>query len=369
MKIIVNRLILAQALADIMPFVPSKAPIQILKYAKFTTKGNKLKLEANNAQDSISIYIDTMECDADGMFCVDANDISRYVAVTRGNEIELTIEGDVITVRHSKGTAEFPAVSADEFPSFSIAAEDSAQLTIPSAIMSEVLQNAVSFVSKETVRPYMTAIYATVANGEFTYAASDTHKLIYAHTPLANAEEINVSWYIVPSAFKSIQKGCKIAPKVKLIVSDTKVSYRMGDTVINTVQVKGAYPNVQRVIPTQHMLDINVNRDEIADTLKRISMFCGTSRCAKLKISPMDILVSADDDLTAKKSSESVIHGGCASDLTIGMNVDYLLETLSVLNPGDINLAFTDDSHPAVLTQASKENVTIILMPMQITRE
>lgn len=368
MKILINRQKLVQALNDILPFVPTKAPMQILKNAKFTTKGDKLKVEANNAQDAISIYLDTVECDADSTFCVDANDISRYIAATRGDNIELTVTEDCISVKHSKGTAEFPVVKADEFPSFEMP-DESTQLTIPADVFSESVSNAAIFVSKETIRPVMQSIFATIKNGEFTYSASDTHKLIHGHSPIANAGGTDIEWYIVPTAFKSLLKACKTATDIRLTISPNKASYRAGNTVINTVQVQGKYPNVQRVIPTQSNVSFNVDREEIADTLKRISMFCGQSRCAKLKISPMDILVSADNITEAKKSSETIIHNGCASDLTIGVNADYMLETLSVMNPGEISLAFTDPARPAVMTQATKSNVTIILMPMQITSE
>lgn len=369
MKIKLNRKKLASALADAMPFVPANTSMAILHNFKFVTKGDKLKVEANNAQDAISIYLDTVECDADTMFCVDANDISKYIAATKGDNIELTVSEYYISVKHSKGYAEFPMVPATEFPSFEMPTDESTQITMPAAVLSEAISNAAIFASKETIRPVMQTIFATVKDGEFTYAASDTHKLIYGHSPIANVAGIDINWYIVPTAFKSLLKVCKTATDIRLTISPNKVSYRIGDTVINTVQTQGIYPNVLRVIPTQSTLDINVNREEIADTLKRISMFCDQSRCAKLKISPMDMMVSADNIIEAKKSTETIIHGGCASDFTIGMNADYILESLSVMNPGEINLAFTEPTRPAVMTQATKQNVTIILMPMHIPSE
>lgn len=368
MEIKVNRTTFVQALNDIMPFVPAKAPMQILKNAKITTKGSKMKLEANNAQDSISVYIDTLECSGDGSFCVDAADLARYVGATKGIDIGLTVTADAINVRHTKGAADFPVVSADEFPSFKMPEDGVTELVIPANHISECVGNASIFVAKDTIRPHMCAIFATVKDGAFVYAASDTHKLIRGQKSVDNTDA-DVSFYIVPSAFKSLTKACKTATDASISISDTKVSYRMGDTVINTVQVKGRYPDVQRVIPTQHVFDIKLERDELLDTLKRVSMFCGDSRCARLKICPMDMIVSADDIQTAKKASESVLHGGTASELTIGMNADYLADILSVMNSGEIRMAFTDTSRPAVLTQESKPNVTVIIMPMQITGE
>lgn len=368
MNITVNRNTFAKALQDIMPFIPSKPAIQILKCCKITTKGSKMKLEANDAQNSISTYIDVLECDTDGSFCVDAADLNKYISAVKSSDIAIKAGNESVMIKHEKGESDFAIISADEFPSFKMGSEEISAFQIPAGLLSECVKNASIFVSQNTIRPVMCAIYATIKGGEFTYAASDTHKLIYGKKKVDIPENIDAHWFIMPTAFRSIIKSCKNIESVLVSISEAKASYHMGDTIINTILANGKYPDVTRVIPQTHNMELTTEKSDIADALNRISMFCGTSRCAKIAISPMDMTISGSDLISAKSASENIIHGGCTAEMSIGVNVDYLVEILSTMNDGEINIALVDSSRPIKLTQESKADVTIIIMPMQLAQ-
>lgn len=368
MKITVKRGAFVSAFSDVMPFIPAKAVMPILKNAKITVKGNRLKIEANNAQDSISRYMEVEAADAEDSFCVSAADFGKYITALKGDTIDIETDGDEVTVKHSKGTGDFQSVPSDEFPAFKMP-EDSVTITIPSAVLGEAVSTASVFAATETLRPMMCAIYAYVKEGKFGYAASDTHKMIHGfHDGFENINEVN--WYIMPTAFKPLAKACKAySGDVTIRISEGKVSYRLGDTAIFTVQTQGKYPDFNRVIPKEWVMDFNVERDDMQDSLRRMLMFCDDSQCVRLNVSPMDIVLKVDNLAAVKRGSEAIVHGGCAGEMTIGVNGQYMLDALTAFAPGEIRMCLTEASRPMVIRQASKPNVTTIVMPMVIAEQ
>ncbi len=368
MKIIADRQTFATALNDVMPFIPAKPAIQIFRYAKITVKGNRLKVEASNAQDTILRYIDIIGSDEDGSFLVNMTDFGKYIAAVKGDTIEITVNGTEINVRHSKGTADFSTESAEQFPVAQKNETEEKRISINPKVLSDCIENAMPFVATETIRPVMCGIYASIEDNKFCYCGSDTHKLIAGET-LLDREYENVSFLIMPTAFKSILRMCKNSESITISITPKVVSYASSDTVLYTVQSAGSFPLYRRVIPKTSNMECTVDRDEIADTVKRVSMFCTVSRCLKVELGMMSLTITADNLSFGKKSTEDVIHGGCDGEITIGLQADYLLTVLSIFGRGPVKMSFTDEAHPVVLTQDLKQGVTAILMPMSLINE
>lgn len=365
MKLRIDRKTFAQALAEVAPFAPAKPAIMVLKNARITTKDKWMKIEANDTETSIVRYVEMLECDTDGSFLIDITEFNKFIAKTRGEEIEIQVDGNEIKVVHSKGKAEFMTEDADVFPAFNMPEAETTEITIDAKVLADAISKARNFVSTEVIRPVMCAIYAYVEDGEFGYCASDTHRLIHGHTPI-DMPDTKINWYIMPSVFGAIVNMCKTADMVKLQISDSHASYRAGGTVIQTVMAKGNFPNFRRVIPSEWAIECAVDKLELTDALGRLSLFCDVSQCVKLNITPMDMTISADNLSDMKKSTENLTHNGCGGDITIGVNVGNMSASVSVFGAGDVLMRMTDSNRPIVFAQQGCDNFVTLSMPMQL---
>lgn len=363
MKIKIDSKIFAQALSEVTPFAPVKAPIAILKNAKITTKGNRLKIEANDTQCSIVKYIETIECDQDGAFLVNVAELNKFVGKIKSPVIEIGVNDNTVIIKHDKGTADFQTEDAAEFPAFKMNTDDAVDVTMPSAILANAINNAKGFVATEQIRPVMCTIYAEVENGVFEYCGSDTHKLIYGHNDLQGAPDTH--WFIMPQAFSSIANACKTADEVHIHITPTHASYRIGNTIIQTVLTKGNYPAFKRILPQSWSKEVAVEKSDMIDALGRVAMFCDNTSCVKIDITPMDMTLSVDNLDAMKKSVENVMHGGCSGDLKIGVNVNHLTTSVGVFNQGEVLMCMESDSRPILLKQ-NDNDIQVVVMPMQL---
>lgn len=368
MKLTADLKTFAQAIAGITPFSPAKPAIQILKYAKVTTKGNNIKVEANDTCNAMIKYIPVLECDEDGQFLIDISDVNKFLSKVKGSTIEITADSTNVTIKHSKGEASFATEDATEYPSFKMDKEETDTLSVPAKVLCDFIKSGKGFCSTEQIRPQMTAIYAYVKNGVFGFCATDTHRLVADRTEVMFDPAIDAHWYIVPAVFAPLLKAFSpMDGDITVEVSEGHVSYKMRDTIIRTTQIKGKYPSFERVIPKTWNLECSCDRDEFLESVTRIAMFCDASNCIKLDISRMDMFLSVDNLSFMKKSTEFVTHNGCNGDITIGMSADNLQQCLSACNSGEVLIRMSDASHPVLFIQKDAPNRVILAMMMTLT--
>lgn len=365
MKLTVELKPLTQAISDVAPFSPAKTTIDILKYAKVTTKGNRLKIEANDTHKTMIKYIDVLECDEDGQFLIEIAEVNKFLSKVKSHTVEITAADTEVIIKHAKGEASFATGNVEEYPSFKVNDTETTTLNIPAKAMSEFVKRGKDFVSSDTLRPVLTAIYAYIKDGVFGYCASDTFRLITDHTDAILDTDLDIHWYIDPTIFGALLKQCAVTEgDIAVKVYEGHVSYKMGDTIIHTTQIQGRYPNIERVIPKDWGIECAVDRDELLDSVGRSAMFCGASNCMKLNISPMDIVVSVDNLDYMRKTTETVTHSGCNGEIAIGMRADNLQACLSACDGGEVLMRMTDASRPVIFFQQGCPNRVIMTMPM-----
>lgn len=371
MKIKIDRKVFAQALSEVAPFAPQKAPIVTLKNAKITTKGNRMKIEANDTQCSMVKYIELAECDQDGSFLIDIAELNKFISKVKGDFIEIFNNDNTVVITYPKGTAEFQSSDVNDFPTFKTSNNNKTSFVIDGGLLSDAIQKGKGFIMTDNLRPQMCAIYAYVTTNEFGFCSTDTRKLIHGHYPctlnIENAANELVSWYIIPSIFNAIVNACKKADLVYIQVDNSHVSYRIDNTIINTVQPKGKFPDYKRVIPQNSPIECTVEKTDLLETLSRIALFSDNSQCAKLDVSNMDITASVDNLELMRKSTEHIMHGGCNGDVRIGVNVIHAQTCVGVFNDGEICMKMENESRPILFTQRDNENIQVVCMPMQLT--
>lgn len=367
MKIKIDRKTFADALAEVAPFAPSKPTVMILKFAKVTTKDTRMKIEANDTENSMVKYIKTEECDQDGSFLIDIAELNKFMQKVKGDTIELDVDGGTIRVKHSKGTAEFMTQDAKEFPEFKMPDKESTEISIPTSLLAGAIAKAKGFVATDTLRPIMTAIYAYVKDGTFGYCSTDTHKLVHGHQSCEIPNRgTDVHWLIMPPVFSALLTACKSSDTARIQITDTNVQYTIGNVRIQSVQAKGNYPNFQRVIPQTWNMECAVDKSELIEAIGRVSLFVDSSECVKINISRMDMTLTVDNVMYNKFANENITHNGCDGEITIGVNGNHLLSSIAVFNAGEILMRMTDASRPILFAQRDNENISSIVMPMTV---
>lgn len=363
MKITINRKVLLDALGSVAPFANKKTAIAILKNIKIVTKGNRIKFETSDTKVTSRCYVEAVEIDQDGEFLVDAEVFLKYIEKITDENIVMAIENNTLTIKHAKGKAEIQTEPTEEFPVFEMPNDNTTEISLFTSLLSEYIGVAKGFVGTDDLRPQLSAIYAYIKSGEFGCCATDTRVLFHDHKPIEIGEEIDINWYIEPSVFNAIIKACRNADIATIKVCPTTVSYRIGNTIIQTVQTKGNYPQFERVIPKDWNMECTVYKKDLLDSIQRVGMFCDNTRCLKIAVNPLDMVISADNIEMLRKSFETIQHNGCGGDLTIGLQADYLATCLSACGE-EVVLRFGGETRPVLFGNTDNPSSVVLCMPL-----
>lgn len=365
MELKIKRDSFVKSLKMTLPYVSGKKIIRVLEYARCTTKGNRIKIEANDSTAGIVRYETLEECDEDGVFLIDVAIVLKFVMKLRDEFIRLSIDGQMLTISHKSGQADFALYDASEFPSFSIDESESAEVVIPTLMLVDAINTAKPFVSTETIRPVTTAIYAYVGNGKFGYCATDTHVLITNEYDLPNATGEEKGFKIMPNIFASLIAKTT-SDECKISFNDSHVQYQLGDTIIQSTMARGVYPGFRRVIPQSHSVEGIIDGETLVKSVERLAIFCESAYQIKMDFDGIDLTLAVNNLDRVKKSTEKLKMNSCSEQITIGMNAEGLLTCLKALPMGEVIIQMTEASRPMVFKTAEKPNLIIIAMPITI---
>lgn len=366
MKIIINRKAFADALNTCVGFIAKKNVLEVFNNIKFVTKGNDIRLQAGNSDRYVRKYVTAESIDQDGSFMTDCTTLTNFVAKLSGDTIELTLDGNTLTITHDDGKAKFSALNGDEYPEDNIANETPTQYTIPTEFIAEAIAKGKDFTGKDELRPVMQAIYCYIKDGIFGFCATDTRVLIHGERPFAdNAATEDVDFFIMPEAALPILKSCRGSEYIIVSIYERNVAYRIGDTIIVTSLFKGNFPDFRRIIAMKPQHSCVFDKKRMITAIDRVSLLTDNNQMVKFGISPTRIELVGENFERMSKGSEQI---ECKADIeiTAGFNGDYFAQCLNVFNDGDVTVLVANPSRPAFFLSDNNPTLVAMQMPMSL---
>lgn len=361
MQITISKSILAGALSELAPLAGKNKVLPILSYIKVVTKGNRIRLQATDAETTIRKYVEAESIDQDCEFLVECAGLNAFINKIKSDTLKLTLDGSTLTVKHSKGKASFQTLSAEDF--VEVKQDDNAvEFSLPASKFAEFISIAKNFVGFDDYRPQMKPIRALIEDGTLTVCATDNRKMFVDSVDVVG-EIPDVQWFIEPSVFVFVANACKGADFVSIKASKNSVSYRIRATTIFSKQTQGKYPDFRRVIPKEHLIDVEFNKTEAIDAIQRALLFTEDSRMIQIGVTSMAIEVKGENLTKLSKAAETFT---CSSnaDIIFGANASSFLDGLKACETTNIKMELYDASRPIVFKDADNTRRVAIVMPM-----
>ena len=198
------------------------------------------------------------------------------------------------------------------------------------------------------------------------FVATDGHRLSMISRKVEGATKLE--GVIVPrkgigEIFKAIDDdespvSVSVEPGVlKISQSNTEIAVRL---------VEGEFPDYDQVIPKESTKHVTIGVDELLAALRRVSVVSSErTRGVKIEMSSNHVSLSsinpelgeANEDLDAEYRGD---------DFALGFNSKYVVDILSVLESGTVDLGFTDDDSPCLLRSEDDADFFYVVMPMKL---
>lgn len=272
--------------------------------------------------------------------------------------------GKTITKIHTmKGDYEIASWDGGDFPAMP-KTEAINSITIKGKTMLDVIETTVHATSADELRPVMTGVLFDIKADGLVFVATNGHKLVKKEYKGASFGE-PVQLIVPKKPLIAISKG--ISETVVIGWTEVNVSFESGNVKTYGRLVEGKYPPYERVIPVDQPFKLTIGKADFLSALKRVGLFANrSSRTVKLNLTETEVKVSAQD-LDFNNSAEEIVSARYKGDpLEIGFNGKYIVEIIESVDGSLLDIKFSENSKPAIVTSPSQEDFLGLVMPMAV---
>jgi DNA polymerase-3 subunit beta len=256
------------------------------------------------------------------------------------------------------------SMASDEFPELPVPREE-AFFAFPARDLKEMIQQTVFAVSDDEVRYNMNGVCFEKREERLIMAATDGRRLAFIETTPEEPPPDFPSVIIPPKILHIITKHAGDEGEIAIAVSGQYLFVRFGSYNLSSKLIEGQFPNYQRVIPEHQDYFFTVNRMEMLDALKRVSIFA-EQKVGRVYIGIGPSLASVYTDESeigaAKEEIPAIYDGG---ETAIALNYRYIEEPLKGMSSNEVSFHFTDPLKALTIKSEPERNFIHVIMPMQ----
>jgi DNA polymerase III subunit beta len=374
MKFVVSSTELLSHLQAISRVISSKNTLPILDNFLFNLEGNDLEITASDLETTLITKLTLGNASQPGSIAIPAKILNDILKEFPEQPLSFDIDTESFTVVINSENGKFNIVGQNglDFPQLPVIKDDKKSLfRVSSELLASGITKAIFATADDELRPVMNGIFMEMSTEGINFVASDAHKLVrYKRT---DAKCDFDGSFILPKKPASLLKN--ILPKetndVEIEFDDKNASFKLTNYQLVCRLVEGNYPSYNTVIPTDNPNKLTVDRVELYNSLRRVSVFSNqASNLVKLEIAGAQVTVSAQDIDFSISAYEKIKGSFEGDDMEIGFKSSFLIEILANLTSTEVVMELSDPSRAGIVLPADKENadedVLMLLMPMMI---
>jgi len=368
-KIKIDQKSLLKHIQGISAIVPTKTSLPILSTFLLESKGDgNITLTANDLDVSLAT---TIECQTEGggSLAVPGKKFFEIVRSLPEDTVEIDTEGEKIAIKCRKSRFKMVGKAAEEFPKLP-EQKSIASFTIDTSTMEEMVSKTSYAVSSDLTRPSLCGVLWEVKGGNLCMVATDGHRLAKVVLEGAVAEVSANEVIVSPKALNILRSLSTDKEQVTVSLTENHISFDLGESVIYSRLLEGPFPDYNQVIPKKNDKRMVVNRDELTDACRRVSILSSViTHQVKLVVGKDNLTISVNTP-DVGEAVEEVPCSYAETQMEIGYNARYLLDILKTIECEDVQFLLDRNDNAGMLVPEGddgKLNHQCLLMPLRLT--
>jgi len=373
MEFIVSTSDLLSQLNIIKGVINSKNTLPILDNFLFQLEGNTLKITASDLETTLNTQIELNNAKGEGIIALDAKRLTDLLKEFTDQPLTFKVNQETFQIDIQSASGKFAIVgqNGDEFPKVPELDASKSSITLGSDVFQKAITSTIFATGDDEMRPVMNGIYFELTQDHFRLVATDSHKLArYTRTDVKADLDAN---FILPKKTANILKNilAKDGNNITVEFDGKNAFFTLTDYRIVCRLIEGKYPAYSAVIPTENPNKLLVDRMDLYNKLKVVSLFANpASNLTKLEMGGAMLTISAQDIDFSTSGQEQLNCRYEGEELTIGFKSKFLLDILQNINSVDVSVELSDPSRAGIIIPIDKdeeaEDILMLLMPMMV---
>ncbi len=349
--------------------VEKKTTLPILNNILIETKSEQIRIVATDREIGLIAYYDA-KITTPGKITVPARMLFEMLREIEGDIIAFKVmENQWVNVTCGKVIYKIPGISAEDFPEV-LDVENIKSLRMKCDVLKNIIDKTFFAISTDEMRPNLNGVFLKVIDGDVTVVATDGHRLSLVNIPIEGDYDDNIKGIIIPrKGVSEIRKLVENGDYVDVHVLDGVCVVRKENITLRVSLIDAEYPDYTRVIPKEEGVKIQLDKNQILHSLRRMSVM-STERFSGVKIDVYDqrmVLTSTNPDVGEAKDEIDVSYNG--DSLEAGYNVRYLIDAMDSIDGNIVSFEIRSGDGPGVIESADSGKYMCIIMPVKLRKD
>ena len=372
MKFIVSSSYLLKHLSVVSGIITSNPVVPILENILFEIDNGNLLITASDLQTTIMVEVQ-VESKEDGSIAIPSKTLIETLKNLPEQPVTFSIDKESynIEINSDNGRYKLVGENATDFPKVP-EVSDGYSTDINSKNLIDAINYTIFAASNDELRPAMTGIYFSLLKDSCTFVSTDGHRLVKYNRTDIKGDDLN-HMMILPKKSMSLIRASLLnekASNIKLEFNASNAFFSIENIKITCRLIDEKYPDYENVIPLDNNNKISIDRIELLNSLKRISIYANkTTNQVRFKVSGSELLVSSEDLDFSNEANERLSCDHDGNDIEIGFNAKFLIEILSNLNSKNVFLNLSEPNKAGLILPDNideNEDITMLVMPVML---
>jgi len=378
MKCIIANDVLLKGLQAISNVVSTSSSLPILENFLFQIKNEELFITASDMETSVKVQVPVIKVENDGEIAIPTKILLETLKTLPNIPVSISVEDKdnphLIEIVAGEGRFKLAGYDPDDYPKRPVM-EDSKSITANSQAIANGISKTIFASLSDMLRPAMTGIFCDFSDEHLNVVATDAHRLVrYRRTDIKSKEPFS---FILPKKTSNVLKNLlsTLDTDVKIEFNNTNASFTFENFNLVCRLIDQKYPNYEAVIPSENPNILTVNRIELINALKRVTIYANQSTYqVKFNITGQLLTLSSEDIDFSNEAVEKINCSYDGTDMDIGFNAKFIIEMIQNLDTESVKFEMSEPKRAGLIlpveTDDEKndaEDILMLVMPINIS--
>ncbi|GHV67249.1 DNA polymerase III subunit beta [Bacteroidia bacterium] len=373
MKFVISSNAMLTAIQAISKVIGGKSVLPILDNILLVATKDGLLATASDKETTLESKITLEKVEEEGKITIPAKNLLDLLKEFPEQPLTFDINETTYEVKIISDKGEFiiHGESAEDYPLPTPIEDAGTEITTKCGLLLDGITKTIFATASDDLRPVMNCILIEMHPDNFTFVASNAHKLVrYKRFDAKSETEQSL---VLPKKPAFTLKNILPKDDSALTISFTTkaVSLVFGNYKMTSTLVEGKFPNYNSVIPQENPINVIVEKKELYNSLRRVSIVSNqASSLVKFELEAGKLTVSAQDVDYAMSGHEAIVCQYNGEALTIGFKSTFVQEILENIDSENVVLELSDRTRPGLFLPFEKEDededLLMVLMPLGV---
>lgn len=363
MRFTVNRDVFSDAVSFAVKLLPQRPTQPLLSGALLEAEDGALTISSFDYEVSSRTSITAEVADA-GRALVSGRLLGEIAQRLPHSDVEISLAESRVQVRCGSANFSLPAMPVEEYPQ--VPQVDSVTGAVPADAFAEAVGQVATAASKDDVTPVITGVQFEVSDNSLTLTATDRYRVATRGIDWENTAGVESATALVPSKIVTeVGKTFSSAGQVQVAIvkEDDRelIAFTGGDKTVTSLLIKGNYPPVGRLFPTEIDNYAVVSSAELAEAVGRVGLVLEREAALRFTFSEGSVTLEAAGS-EAAQAVETVDAHLVGDEMVVSLKPQFLLDGLRSTHSEFARIAFTRTDNPGkpgpvlITSQRSKDD-------------